>query len=106
MNRNDAYGVLNGLKAIGPISLNRLLDAFGKNSVAVLSAGECTLRAAHGISRNAVDPILRWNQYFDLEKEKRIAAKHSVEFVDRESNRYPDLLKEIHDPSIGIYALG
>lgn len=106
MNRNDAYWVLNGLKAIGPISLNRLLDAFGQNPVAVLSAGECALRAVHGISRNAVDSILRWNQYFDLEKEKRIAAKHSVEFVDRESDRYPALLKEIHDPPIGIYALG
>ena len=80
MNRNDAYGVLNGLKAIGPISLNRLLDAFGKNSVAVLSAGECTLRAVHGISRNAVDSILRWNKYFDRKKEvdiETLSAKES-----------------------------
>ena len=93
MNRNDAYGVLNGLKAIGPISLNRLLDAFGRDPVAVLSAGESALRSVHGITKNAVDSILRWNQHFDLKKEKLIAAKHSVAFIDRESDRYPAPLK-------------
>ena len=106
MNRNDAYWVLNGLKAIGPISLNRLLDAFGRDPVAVLSAGESALRSVHGITKNAVDSILRWNQHFDLKKEKLIAAKRSVAFIDRESDRYPAPLKEIHDPPIGIYAMG
>ena len=106
MNRGDAYWVLNGLKAIGPISLNRFLDAFGQDPVAVLSAGKRALRAVSGVSRSAVDSILSWNKHFDLKKEKRIATKHLVEFIDRESSRYPAPLKEIHDPPIGIYALG
>lgn len=106
MNRSDAYWVLNGLKAIGPISLNRLLDAFAGDPVAILSAGENSLRAVSGITGNAVDSILGWNRQFDLQREKRNASKHSVEFIDRENRRYPKILKEIHDPPIGLYALG
>jgi len=106
MNRSDAYWILNGLKAIGPISLNRLLDAFGGDPAEILSANERALRAVPGITRNAVDSILGWSRHFDLGTEKRNASKHSVEFIDRDNSRYPRALREIHDPPIGLYALG
>ena len=106
MDRSDAYWILNGLRAVGPISMNRLLEAFGEDPLAILSADDATLRAVSGISRSARDSILTWHQHFDLKKEKRFAEKHSVDFIDRENSRYPALLKEIHDPPIGLYALG
>ena len=85
MNRNDATDLKRAQsnRADFPEPLVTLLTG----SVAVLSAGERALRSAHGITKNAVDSILRWNQYFDLKKEKRIAAKHSVGLSTR--NRYP-----------------
>ncbi|MBT3480758.1 MAG: DNA-protecting protein DprA [Opitutales bacterium] len=106
LTRRDAYWVLNGLPGIGPVSLNRLLDRFSGDPLAVLDAGESELVGIAGVRSPAVNSLLRWRSLFDLEREKEMANSLGMTFVDREDNRYPDLLKKIHDPPIGMYVLG
>ncbi len=103
---SDAYWILNGLPGVGPISLNQLLDRFGGEPVAILHAGQNSLREIKGLTAKGVQSILGWRERFDLHREKERAAKLGVRFVDRESLEYPELLKEIHDPPIGLYVLG
>ena len=106
MTNNDAYWVLNGLQGIGPISLNQMLERFGGDPVRVLHADRAELSEVRGLTRRGVDGIVSWQSNFDLSREKERAAKLGVKFVDRESDRYPRILKEIHDPPIGLYVLG
>ena len=106
LTRRDAYWVLNGLPGIGPVSLNRLLDRFSGDPLAVLDAGKSELVGIAGVRSPAVNSLLRWRSLFDLDREKEMANSLGMTFVDREDNRYPDLLKKIHDPPIGMYVLG
>ncbi len=106
MTNSDAYWVLNGLKGIGPISLNKLLNRFGGDPIRALHADRMELMGVSGLTRKGVDSILGWRTNFDLSREKEQAAKLGVAFVDKENHRYPAILKEIHDPPIGLYVLG
>ena len=81
--RRDAYWALNGLPGIGPVSLNRLLDRFSGDPVAILEAGKSDLMGVDGVRRPAVDSILSWRSLFDLDREKEMAAGLEVAFVDR-----------------------
>jgi len=44
-----------------------------------------------------VDAIVNWQSNFDLSREEERAVKMGFRFVDRENERYPGVLKEIHD---------
>ena len=106
LTRRDAYWVLNGLPGIGPVSLNLLLDRFSGDPLSVLDAGKGELVGITGVRSPAVNSLLRWRSLFDLEREKEMANSLGMAFVDRVDTRYPDLLKQIHDPPIGLYVLG
>lgn len=106
LTRKDAYWALNGLPGIGPVSLNRLLDRFAGDPIAILGAGKSDLVGIDGVKSPAVNSILSWRSLFDLEREKEITTGLGAMFIDREDDRYPKLLKEIHDPPIGMYVLG
>lgn len=106
IDREAAYEILNGLPAVGPVSLNRLLDAFAHDPVTILSATRAELSSVKGMTRKAVEALLDWETHFDLAKtlDRRMAM--GARFVSRESSRYPELLREIADPPIGFYCLG
>jgi len=106
LTNSDAFWVLNGLPGIGPISLNKLLEQFGDDPIKVLHADKIALSEVGGLTRKGINSILDWRVHFDLSREKERAAKLGVKFVDRDSDRYPSILKEIHDPPIGLYVLG
>jgi len=97
---------LNGLPAIGPVSLNRLLAAFGGDPCRALSATRPELESIQGLQRKAVDVLLDWSKHFNLEREMAQAEQRGVDFVSCEDEAYPALLKEIPDPPIGLYRLG
>lgn len=65
LTRKDAYWVLNGLPGIGPVSLNRLLDRFSGDPIAVLDAGKNDLLGIAGVRSPAVNSLLRWRSLFD-----------------------------------------
>ncbi len=106
IDREAAFEVLNGLPAIGPISLNRLLVAFDGDPLAILGANPLELRQVKGLTKKAIDVLERWESHFDLEKTLDRRMSMGARFVSRESELYPQMLKEISDPPIGFYYLG
>ena len=106
LSRREAYWALNGLPAIGPISLNRLLGRFDGDPCRALAASRPELESIKGINRKAVGVLLDWQRHFDLEKEMAQAERRGVDFLDREHEDYPELLNEISDPPIGLYRMG
>ncbi|EDY85190.1 DNA protecting protein DprA, putative [Verrucomicrobiia bacterium DG1235] len=106
LSRKQAFWVLNGLPAIGPVSLNRLLSAFSGDPCRALAASRAELGSIKGLSSKAVDVLLDWERHFNLEREMGQAEQRGVDFVSCEDAEYPPLLKEISDPPIGLYRLG
>jgi DNA processing protein len=94
------------LPSIGPISLNRLLEAFGDDPAAVLDASPAELRRVPKIGPVTADTVCGWRKHFQLEREEAKLKAGGTRFVTREDDDYPELLKEIHDPPIGLYSLG
>ncbi len=106
LNRRQAFMILNGLPSIGPISLNRLLEAFDQDPVAVLSARSSELRRVSGVGPVMARAVQDWSSHFRLEKEEKKLEVSGARFLIREDAEYPPLLREIHDPPIGLYAMG
>ena len=106
LSRRDAYWALNGLPAIGPISLNRMLQHFGDDPRRVLEASRSELERVPGVNRKVAEVLADWERHFNLEKEIEQARRRGVDFVCREDHDYPELLREISDPPIGLYRMG
>ncbi len=106
LTRSDAYWVLNCLPGIGPVSLNLLLERFNGDPAQVLGADRRAWSAVKGLRRPAIDSLANSRSLFDLDREKDRAARMGIAFIDRDQERYPSLLREIHDPPIGFYAIG
>jgi DNA processing protein len=98
--------ILNALPGIGPVALNRLLAAFGGNPRAILRAEPRRLASVEGIRPEAARAVSDWRTQFDLAKEERNLALSGTSFIIREDEGYPRLLREIHDPPIGLYRKG
>ena len=47
-----------------------------------------------------------WRQYFDLRQELEILNQHNASFLTFQDGGYPELLKQISDPPIGLYSRG
>lgn len=98
--------ILNALPHIGPITLNRLLESFENDPVAILRASPAKLSAVKGVGRVMVETIRDWSRLWNLEKEEQQLAKAKVSFVTCQDPEYPANLKEIYDPPIGLYRQG
>lgn len=102
----QAFMVLNALPHIGPITLHRLLEAFGDDPVAVLRAPIARLGAVKGVGTVIASTLSQWEQHWNLAREEELLAQANVAFVTSQDQEYPVLLKEIHDPPIGLYRKG
>jgi DNA processing protein len=102
----QAFLVLNALPNIGPITLNRLLAELGGDPRAVFTAGVRRLEAVRGVGPAISSTIVNWREHFDLAREEERMAKSAATFVTSREAAYPGLLKEIHDPPIGLYRKG
>ncbi len=106
LTREQAFWVLNDLPAIGPVTLNRLLEDFSGNPLDILAASSSLLAKTDGVGDKIARTINGWSRHFNLEKEMEKADSLGVRFISREHGDYPPLLKKIHDPPIGLYCLG
>lgn len=104
--RRQAFMVLNGLPGMGPITLNRLLELFDNDPVAVLNAPPSRLQEARRVGAKVADAIRDWRTHFPLEREEERVAQAGATFVNSQDGDYPSQLKEIHDPPIGLYFRG
>jgi DNA processing protein len=98
--------VLNDLPNIGPITLNRLLAEFGGDPCAILSADKRRLESVRGVGPETSAAVMNWRRHFDLAREEERLAKAGAVFITARDEGYPKMLKEIHDPPIGLYRKG
>jgi|CZKI01.1.fsa_nt_gi DNA processing protein len=106
LTERQAFLVLNALPGLGPIALNCLLDAFGGDPRAALAGDRRRLQEAAGVRPEAAAAIREWRGHFDPEKEEARMEKSGVAFLTRADPGYPRLLREIHDPPVGLYRRG
>lgn len=102
----QAFLVLNALPNIGPITLNRLLEALDGDPRAVFTVGTRRLEAVKGVGPVISATIAGWREHFDLAREEDRMAKAGASFITNRDAAYPKLLKEINDPPIGLYRKG
>lgn len=106
LNEKQALMVLNSLPGIGPITLNRLLAELGGDARSVLRAGARRARAVKGVTPETCGALDDWRSHFDLEREEERLAKSGADYITAPEAAYPRLLREIHDPPIGLYKKG
>ncbi|MGH7943809.1 MAG: DNA-processing protein DprA [Opitutaceae bacterium] len=106
LTEQQAFIVLNALPNIGPITLNRLLEELGGDPRAVFSAGRRRLEAVKGVGPVIAETIDTWRSQVNLAREEDRMAKSGADFITTRDPGYPRLLKEIHDPPIGLYRKG
>ncbi len=102
----QAFLTLNALPNIGPITTNRLLETLGGDPRKIFAASTRTLQAVRGVGPAIADTILGWEPLFNLAREEERLAQARAEFVPVRSPHYPQALREIHDPPIGLYKKG
>ena len=98
--------ILNAVPHIGPVNTRRLLNAFGNDPLAILNASAKALMEVKGIGEKAAQSIRSWQSAFDLEKEMRKLTNSNAEFVDWTSEHYPERLRSLYDPPVGLYQKG
>ena len=106
LTERQALLVLNALPNIGPITTNRLLEELGGDPRAIFSAGARRLEAVKGVGPAIRESIVRWSEHFDLAREERKLAETGAAFITTRDETYPKLLRQIHDPPIGLYRQG
>ena len=98
--------ILNGLPHIGPVTLHRLLAVLGGDPGRVLTASREELLQVQGVGPVIADTLRGWAAHFDLPGEEERIRRSGTEFVVATDPTYPRLLREVHDPPIGLYRRG
>jgi DNA processing protein len=106
LTERQAFMILNDLPNIGPVTLHRLLEEFGGDPRDILAAPRRRLESVRGVGPETSAALLAWRTHFDLAKEEERLAKAGAIFITARDEGYPKLLKEIHDPPIGLYRKG
>ncbi len=106
LTERQALLILNALPNIGPITLNRLLADLGGDPRAVLAANKRQLESVKGVGPIISHSVTTWRDHVDLPREEERMAKSGADFITTRDADYPKLLKEIHDPPIGLYRRG
>src|SRR6185436_18677087 len=106
LTEQQAFLVLNALPNIGPVTLNRLLEELGGDPRAVFSAPRRQIESVRGVGPVIAETLATWRQHFDVAREEDRMAKSGADFITTRDPGYPRLLKEIHDPPIGLYRKG
>ncbi len=106
LTERQAFLVLNALPNIGPITLNRLLGELDGDPRAVFAVGKRRLESVKGVGPVISESIESWRAHLDLSREEERMVKSGADFITTRDPVYPRLLKEIHDPPIGLYRKG
>lgn len=106
LTERQAFMVLNDLPHIGPVTLHRLLEEFGGDPRAVLAAPRRRLESVRGVGPETSAALADWPRHFDVAREEERLARAGAVFLTARDEGYPRLLREIHDPPIGLYRKG
>jgi DNA processing protein len=105
MTSREALIALNMIEHVGPVRLRQLLEHFG-DAAAILSASRNQLLAVRGIGAEIADAISAWEKTVDLAGELKRCDEFGCHVVTQEDENYPELLRQIYDPPIVLYAKG
>jgi DNA processing protein len=106
LTERQAFLVLNALPNIGPITTNRLCEELGGDPRAIFTTGLKRLEAVKGVGPAISRALAQWDEYFDLAREEKKLAEAGATFITARDDAYPKLLRQIHDPPIGLYRKG
>jgi len=106
LTERQAFMIMNDLPNIGPITLNRLLQELGGDPRDILTADKRRLESVRGVGPETSAALLNWRTHFDLAREEERLAQAGAAFITTRDEGYPKMLKEIHDPPIGLYRKG
>ncbi|MFT5836553.1 MAG: DNA processing protein [Candidatus Azotimanducaceae bacterium] len=106
LNHRQALLVLNGLPLVGPVMLSRLMEAFDRDPIAVLSGDRQKLLRVKGVGDKAVSVLTHWSEHFDLAKEIERMKASGMRFIAQTDEAFPPMLQETFDPPIGLYWKG
>lgn len=106
LTEKQAFLVLNALPGIGPVNLRRLLDEFGDDPRAVLTAPASALERVKGVGPKVSRAVTAWREVVNLEREETRLDQANARFVTCRDPAYPALLRELYDPPIGLYQKG
>jgi len=105
MNEIEATVALNLLPRIGPVRVQRLIDAFG-SAAAVLGAPEGKLLRVDGIGPETAKILNRWQDHADPSSEIQKAASRGIKILTRSDADYPASLREAYDAPLLLYVWG
>ena len=104
LSHKEACLLLNGLGKLGPVSIRRLLNGHQNDPRKILCANRSSLLSVEGIGPAMADSILDGKKDNWLQKEKAEMERRGMEFLTEED--YPELLRQIYDPPVGLYLKG
>lgn len=96
--------LLNGLPGVGPVTVRRLLEAFGNDLSLALAAPRERLQRIKGITKVAADSIAC--REFDWAKELSETERLGFRLLTEESPSWPVSLAQLWDPPLVLYAEG
>jgi DNA processing protein len=105
MTSTEACIALNMVPQMGPVRLRRLTERFGAPE-RILGTPASKLRQVDGIGPEVADNIARWEDLVDLTGELKRIETFGAHVVTQDSEDYPPLLREIHDPPMVLYVWG
>ncbi len=106
LTERQAFIVLNALPNIGPITLNRILEELGADPRVAFTTERRRLEAVKGVGPVISETISNWREHVDVVREEERMARSGADFLIGRDPGYPRMLKEIHDPPIGLYRKG
>ncbi len=93
------------VREIGPVSIRRLLDRFGKAD-RIFSASLKALAQVEGISERKAKAIKDFSMWKQVEADREQMAKIGVKIVSEWDDNYPVSLKELPDRPVFLFARG
>ncbi|MGD7654345.1 MAG: DNA-processing protein DprA [Verrucomicrobiales bacterium] len=101
----EAIVALNMLPKIGPVRVQRLLDAF-HTPQAILGAPVDRLTRVEGIGPETARIIHSWQDHADPAAEINEARERGISIITRDSESYPNPLLQTYDPPLLLYVWG
>lgn len=98
--------IINALPNFGPVLTNRLCKLVDGDVEALFRTSAKVLSRAKGVSERMIENLHHWSSHFDLVREKEQLARIEARYVIVDDPLYPELLKELPDPPLGLYWRG
>ena len=102
--RRRAYVRLRLAEGVGPLTTQKLLEAFG-DVEAIFDASPAQWRQVEGVSEKAAAGLAAVDDAA-ADEELAVAAAHGADVLCPEDDAYPPALKNIHDPPPLLYVRG